>query len=141
MGLSKSKEKDYAKLLYTQMGCSQKDIADKVGVSEKTISKWKTEENWEQLKTVLVTTRSNIIKNLQRQMELWQLEIGERLASSKETDILVKLAGSIRSLETETGISEMVDTGMKFINFLQQHNIELSKEVTHWFDLFIKTKM
>ncbi len=141
MGMSKSQEREYAKLLFTQMGLSQKDIAAKVGVSEKTIGKWKDQENWEQLKTVLITTRTNVIRNLQRQMELWQLEIGDRLASSKETDILTKLASAIRSLETETGISEMVDTGMKFIQFLQQQDVELSKQVTNYFDLFIKSKI
>jgi hypothetical protein len=44
-------------------------------------------------------------------------------------------------LETETGISETVDTGMKFIQFLQSQDMDLAKKVTHWFDLFIKTKI
>lgn len=141
MGLKKVQEREYARLLYTQMNLTQKEVAQKVGVTEKTIGKWKEDDNWDSLKTVLITTRSSVIRNLQRQMELWQLEIDERLASSKEVDILTKLASSIRSLETETGISETVETGMKFIQFLQQHDMELSKNVTHWFDLFIKTKM
>lgn len=141
MGLKKVQEREYAKLLFTQMGLSQKEVAAKVGVTEKTIGKWKDEESWEELKTVFTTTRSSVIKNLQRQMELWQLKIGDNLAGTKEVDILVKLAAAINSLEKETGISEMVDTGMKFIQFLQQHNVDLAKESTHYFDLFIKTKM
>ncbi len=141
MGLKKVQEREYAKLLFTQMGLSQKEVADRVGVTEKTIGKWKDEEQWDQLKTVLITTRSNVIKNLQRQMELWQLEIGDRLAGSKEADILIKLANAIAALEKDTGVSEMVDTGMKFIQFMQQHDMMLAKEVTHHFDLFIKTKM
>lgn len=141
MGMKKVQEREYAKLLFTQMGLSQKEVAAKVGVTEKTIGKWKDEEQWDQLKTVLITTRSNVIKNLQRQMELWQLEIGDRLAGSKEADILIKLANAISALEKDTGIAEMVDTGMKFIQFLQQHNVDLAKECTHYFDLFIKTKM
>lgn len=141
MGLKKIQEREYAKLLFTQMNLNQKEIAEKVGVTEKTIGKWKEEENWDGLKTVLITTRSSVIKNLQRQMELWQMEIGDNLASAKEVDILTKLAASIRSLENETGISEIVDTGMKFIQFLQLHDMELSKEAANWFDLFIKTKI
>lgn len=141
MGLKKVQEREYAKLLFTQMGFTQKEVATKVGVTEKTIGKWKDEENWDQMKTVLITTRSNVIKNLQRQMELWQMQIGDNLATSKEVDILVKLASSIKSLETETGISETVETGMKFIQFLQSQDMELAKKITHWFDLFIKTKI
>lgn len=141
MGLKKTQERDYAKLLFTQLGLTQKEVAAKVGVTEKTISKWKDEENWEELKTVLTTTRSTVIKNLQRQMELWQMKIGDELAGTKEVDILVKLANAINSLEKETGISEMVDTGMKFIQFLQQHDMDLAKKNAHWFDIYIKTKM
>lgn len=141
MGLKKTQERDYAKLLFTQLGLTQKEVASKVGVTEKTIGKWKDEENWEELKTVLTTTRSTVIKNLQRQMELWQMKIGDELAGTKEVDILVKLANAINSLEKETGISEMVDTGMKFIQFLQQHDMDLAKKNAHWFDIFIKTKM
>lgn len=139
--MKKLQEREYAKLLFTQMGLNQKEIADKVGVTEKTIGRWKEVDNWEQLKTVLITTRSNVIKNLQRQMELWQTHIGDELAGSKEVDILIKLANAIAALEKETGISEMVDTGMKFIQFTQSHDVELSKKITHWFDLFIKSKM
>jgi len=141
MGLKKVQEREYAKLLFTQMGLSQKEVAERVGVTEKTIGKWKDEENWDQLKTVLITTRSNVIRNLQRQMELWQVEIGDRLAGSKEADILIKLANAISALEKDTGVSEMVDTGMKFIQFLQQHDMELAKKNAHWFDIFIKSKM
>jgi len=139
-----SKDREYAKILYTQMGLTQKEIAQRVGVTEKTIGRWKNDpdDNWDDLKTVFTTTRTNIVKNLQRQMELWQKEIGNnKLADSKEVDILVKLASAVRKLETDTGIAEIVDTGIKFINFLQEHNPKLSKETAHWFDLFIKNKI
>lgn len=139
--MKKKQAQEYAKLLYTQMGLTQKEIAARVGVTEKTIGNWKERESWDELKTVLTTTRSSVIKNLQRQMELWQLQIGDNLAGTKEVDILVKLAAAINSLEKETGISEMVDTGMKFIQFLQQHDHEIAKEAAHFFDLFIKTKI
>jgi len=141
MGLKKVQEREYAKLLFTQMGLTQKEVAAKVGVTEKTIGKWKEQEQWDQLKTVLITTRSNVIKNLQRQMELWQLEIGDKLAGTKEADILIKLANAINALEKDTGISEMVDTGMKFIQFLQQNDMAIAKDVTNYFDIFIKSKM
>lgn len=141
MSKRKFKEREYARLLYTQMGLTQKEIAERVGVTEKTIGRWKEKENWDALKTVFTTTRSNIVKNLQRQMELWQIEIGDNLASSKEVDILVKLASSVKKLETETGIAEIIDTGMKFIQFLQEHEPDLAKSVAHWFDLFIKSKI
>lgn len=42
----KSGSKEYAFILYMQK-VAQKDIAERVGVSEKTISEWKKVENWE----------------------------------------------------------------------------------------------
>ncbi|MDK7376136.1 hypothetical protein QP519_11390 [Weeksella virosa] len=141
MGLKKTQAREFAKILYTQHGLNLTQIADKTSVTTKTIGKWRDEENWDSLRSALTTTRSSIINNLQRQMELWQLEIGDNLASSKETDILIKLANSIKALEVETGVGEVIDTQIKFIEFLQLHQPELAQQITHWSDLFIQTRM
>ena len=44
MGLSKLQEKDYAKMLFVSENLSQKEIAERVKVSEKTIGKWIKDE-------------------------------------------------------------------------------------------------
>lgn len=69
MGKSKDKEKDFAKLLYLDGKLTQKEIADRVGVTEKTLGGWIVAGKWEALKVSMLTTKDNqlvaLYKNLQ----------------------------------------------------------------------------
>src|ERR1035437_2095051 len=60
----KAKIKEGAKLIYLREDISQKDIALKVGVNEKTIKRWIDEGHWDALKTTLLTTKEYELKNL-----------------------------------------------------------------------------
>lgn len=70
MGLKKAQEKEYARVLFVSENLSQKEIADRVGVTEKTIGKWIAEGGWLKLKRSLLTTRKN-------QLDMWyeQLDV------------------------------------------------------------------
>jgi len=61
--------------------------------------------------------------------------------SSKEADIISKLTSSINKLETETSIGEIVDVAKQIIQFTQSVDLEFAKQLTDYFDLFIKQKM
>ncbi len=45
----KETEREYAKLLFVKEGLPQKEIAERVKVTEKTIGKWIQEGNWKDL--------------------------------------------------------------------------------------------
>lgn len=144
MSVRKETERDYAKLLFIEHGLFFKDIAVKVKVTEKTIGKWASDGKWAAQKKSLLATRTNIIDNLTEQIELLQLAINKRddkMASSKETDQLIKLAGAIKKLETDTGLGETISIVRDFINFTQTINFEISKTITDYADMFINAKM
>jgi len=61
--------------------------------------------------------------------------------SSKEADILSKITGAINRLETETSIGEIVDVAKQIIQFTQGIDLNFARELTDYFDLFIKQKM
>lgn len=61
--------------------------------------------------------------------------------SSAEADIIVKITKSIKQLETETSIGEIVDVAKQIIQFTQSIDLEFAKQLTDYFDLFIKQKM
>ncbi|WP_312078371.1 helix-turn-helix transcriptional regulator [Chryseobacterium sp.] len=71
MGLKKTEQKEYAKFLFTEKNLTQKEIAEKVGVTEKTLAKWISENDneWKKLKTSLITTKPAQIKSLYEQLE------------------------------------------------------------------------
>lgn len=144
MASRKETEKEYAKLLFIKEGLSQKEIAERVKVTEKTISKWVNEGNWCGLKRSMMSTRTQIITGLQNQMERWQIAIEQReggLASTKEADVLIKLASGIKKLENELGVGDTVTVCIELINFVRTIDFEASKKLTDYADAFIQSKM
>lgn len=64
-------------------------------------------------------------------------------ATSSEADAIIKITNSIKNLEGETGVGEIASIGMMFINYIQSGGAkkEFLEDVTHWFDLFIQSKL
>lgn len=143
MSLSLSNKKEYAKTLYlSNDGLHQKVIADRVGVTEKTIGTWIVRYGWKNLRRSLITTKQNQISFLYDQLEHLNNTISERevkVANSKEADVIIKLTGAIQKLETETGVGETVEVSKKIIGLIQQEDLELAKQVTTYCDILIQT--
>jgi len=142
--LTNAQKKDWAKLIYLKENLTQKEIANRVGVTEKTLSKWANEGNWEQLKSSVIITKSEELSRIYMQLNeintfIFSKKEGERFASSKEADILSKLTASARNLETETSIAEAMDVFRKFINWLRAIDLDKAKDVIMLQDAFIKT--
>jgi len=143
MGLSKKKEQDYARLLYTQERLNFTDIAEKTGVSAKTISKWATDGNWDNIRKSLLVTKQTQIVHLYNQLEWLNNTIATReakVASSTEADSISKITSSIKKLEVETSLAEVIEVGRAFINFAKDVDFGKAKEITVLFDQFIQSK-
>lgn len=182
MSFNKSKEKDYAKVLFVGEKLDQKTIAVRVGVTEKTLSKWVNEGDWHKLRKSLLNTRQNMLCLLYDQLD-WATnniatrkpvydapfnliekaktinEAGEleekyktvkaedyplilgNTATSKEADAILKLSAAIKNMEWETGVGEMVQVFIGFIDFVQQTDFDLSLKISTLSDLYIKTKI
>jgi predicted transcriptional regulator len=78
MAIRKQVEKDLAKVLFVNEGVSQKEIADRLKVTEKTVSKWAKEGNWEKLKISLLVTKDNQLTGLYDQLQAVLDEIKTR---------------------------------------------------------------
>lgn len=139
-------KRNKAKSLYLTGQYDQKEIAELVEVSERSITKWKTEENWEDLKESLLTTRENELRRLYKMLRILNDDIDLKAemkipVNSKEADAVLKITAAIKNLELETSIADKVEVGMAFINMVRKENLELSKEITKWFDLFLQQYM
>lgn len=144
--LTNKQKKEWAGMLYLKENLTQQEIADKVGVSRITVNKWIKAEMWEQRKAGLTLTREEQIGLLYQQVaeinrNIKDREEGKRYATSKEADILIKLSSAIKKMETESGIADIIDVGTRFIEFLRPVNLELAKDVTRMFDLFVKSSI
>lgn len=142
MALTKAQAKEYAKTLYISENLHQKVIAERVGVTEKTLGRWINDGGWKNLKRSLITTKQNQISLLYDQLEHLNNEIANReskVANSKEADVIIKLTGAIERLEVETSVGETVEVSKKLINLIQQEDLDLAKRVTSYCDLLIQT--
>lgn len=142
--MTNQQKKDYARLLYVKDSLTQEEIALRVGVNSVTISRWKKEESWDALKKSLLTTRQAELANLYDQLSELNKHIrdkpeGQRFANSKEGDVIRKLTASIRELETETSVAQVVDVFIPFNEWARKVDPEQAKKMLDFQDAFIKT--
>lgn len=144
-GLTIQQKKEWAKLLYTKDGVTtQKELAIRVGVSERTMSKWVNDENWEKLRASIVLTREEQLRNLYDQWTelnkfIKKKKKGEQFPDSREADILSKLSNAIEKLEGEVNITSVIDSGKGFIAFVRRVDPESVFNITTLYDSYIKS--
>lgn len=141
-------DKQYlAKILYTSQKLDQKVIAKKISVSEQTISKWVNAFGWKNLRNRMLVSKDEVLTNLYEQLSELNAAIkekpeGHRYANSKEADSLIKLTASIRNLETELAIADLVEGGIRFIRHLQKvGTIEQVMEISELWHSFLQVEI
>lgn len=146
--LPNKQKKEWAKLLYLKSTLNQKEIAARVGVTEKTLSTWVNDDkdNWELLKSSYVITREQELRRIYIQISemnnaIAGREEGHRYADSKEADALAKLAVAAKSLEADTSISETISVFREFTEWLKEVDFAKAKEFISYEDGFIKHKL
>jgi len=144
MGLTKKKEQDYARVLYTQERLTFVEISERTGVSSKTISKWCKDLGWDNIRKSLLITKQNQITMLYDQLEWLNIDISSRdvkCATPKEADTLIKLTAAIKRLEVEISMGEIIEVGRTFIDFVKDVDFNQAKDITKLFDQFIQSRV
>ena len=144
--LTNHQKMECAKTLYLRENLTQQEIADRVGCSRVTVSNWVRDGKWEEQKVGITLTRQEQVGNLYRQVAEINRSIanrpeGERFATSKEADILGKLAAAISKMEQEIGIADTISVLTAFIEWLRPLDLEKAKDITRFADAYIKDKL
>ena len=145
---SNAQKKEHAKLLYID-GCTVgKELAKRVGVSAQTISKWinENDKQWERLRQSTLITKEVEIRRLYEQLtelndHIAAKEKGKRFADSKEGDVLSKLSKSIKELETETSLAEIMEVMKNFLVFARTIETESIQKIISLADQFVKSNI
>lgn len=117
--------KELARMYYMQ-GTPQKEIAEKVGISANTMSRWVREGGWDTRRAANTVTRAELVKKMLRDLDA-KLDSGTYTA-----DEIVKIANSIEKLDKQTNIITIIEVFTTFNNWLvsqMQINPELTPEV------------
>jgi hypothetical protein len=132
MGAKKEVERELAKRLFLDDKLTFKEVAIKVGVTEKTISNWAKADKWQEINRSLLVTKDVQIASLYDQLEWLNQDIKRReikVATSKEADAISKITSAINRLETETSTGDAIEVMRKFMTYLSVNNRVLLKEL------------
>lgn len=144
MAITKKEERNYAQILYVNENLTAKEIAARVGVTQKTMGRWIKDGKWDQLRKSMLVTKQKMITMMYDQLEALNNSIAERtpaIPDGKEADIISKITTSIQRLETEASVAETIEVAKSFINYVREYDLELAKEITEHFDSYIQYKM
>jgi transposase len=159
MSISKTQEREYAKILYVSERITFKEIAERTGTTEKTISKWATADNWDKLRKSLLSTRQSQLVHAYNQLEAINEDIANRpqlpnekgelkprkervgIPTSTEADTMSKLSSNINKLETEVNLGEYVEVSRKLLTFIQGIDLSDAKKFKNYIDEFINEQL
>lgn len=144
MSIRKRDAHDFAKVLYTTENLTQKEVSERVNVSEATVKRWIEKGNWKKLRKSMLVTKQHQITLLYDQLEFINELIAERdvkVAEPKEADVISKITSSIQKLEVDTSVGEIIEVAREFIDFVREVDLEEAKLITKHFDQFIQSKM
>lgn len=139
--LEASQRKDLARMYYMQ-GETQKDIADKVGVSRNTISAWIKDNKWDSLRAAKTITRKEIVNKMLQQID-------EKIESKEwSADEISKAAAAVERLDKQTNIITIIEVFSAYNSWLvarmqldPELTPELVKIMNRYQDLFIGEKL
>ncbi|MGJ1327628.1 MULTISPECIES: terminase gpP N-terminus-related DNA-binding protein [Sphingobacterium] len=135
-------KREYAKLLFTKEKLTQKEIALRVQISQNTISKWATEDNWEAAQKSLMLTREEQLRQMMDELDILNNEIangGRKYATKEQAYIRDTLVQNINKLELEVSAYEVYNVAKKMIGHFRTIDLDKAKLLAEDFDGFIKT--
>lgn len=117
-----------------------------MGVSRVTVSNWCRAGKWEEQKVGLTLTRREQVQSLYRQVAEVNNAIqlkpeGQRYPDAKQADTIVKLTSAIRNMEQEVGIADRIAVLTDVIEWMRPSDLDKAKELTSFFDAYIKDKL
>lgn len=122
--------------LFMNTDKTQKEIADRVGVSEKTMCKWVEEGKWAELKALEKVSKGATIRNIHKR--IFELSESDDPAAadraSKWGVVLEKLD------QKKVSVPNIINVCRELEMWLYPQNPELAKALNKYSDLFIKER-
>lgn len=140
------KKKSLARTLYLS-GLEQNDIADKVGVSRVTVSKWCNSEGWKEARAAKNITRPELVNKLLLTIDrlIEEANNSEDLAAAAGlADKLSKFSAVIQKLDKKVTVVDTIEVFIAFSKWLEfraqtdsEITPELLKIINKYQDLYI----
>jgi DNA-binding XRE family transcriptional regulator len=137
--------------LYFMRGETQKSIANKIGVTEKTVSRWVDKEGWAEKRAAENITRPELVNKLLITIN----KLIEQVNESDDPDLisglgdkLSKLSTTIEKLDKKANVVDAIEVFMAFGKWMQYRSSfdseitpELLKAINKYQDLYISEQI
>ena len=135
-------KRNLAQQLYFNSEMTQKDIANYVDVTEKTMGEWVEKNGWREQKSAMQVTSQRVIQGMYGELKqiddmIKAREIGQQFANSKEADARMKLIKSIQMLQKNVLLPQYVQVMIAFVDYLQQADMNVAKQVNSYITDFL----
>lgn len=121
MSKETERKKELARILF-MAGKAMADIAEQVGVSRQTVSKWGNENAWTEARAAQNITRPELVNKLLRTID----QLIEQVNASEDpalisglADKLAKLSSVIEKLDKKANVVDAIEVFMAFNKWLQ----------------------
>lgn len=134
-------------LMYFMQGLSQKDIAEKVGISKVTLCHWVSDNGWIEQRAAKNITRPELVNKLLRTID----KLIEDVTQSNDPKLLAglgdklsKLSSTIEKLDKKASVVDTIEVFMAFGKWMQYRasfdeelTPELQKAINKYQDIYI----
>lgn len=139
--LDKNQKRELAYQLYMNSSVTFKEVAERVGVQQKTLSRWAQEGGWQDEKAARSVTKPKLLQNFYQQILKTQEAAQEedRPLTYQEADQLAKLANAVEKIEKDN-LSTYVRVLEGYNNWLKDVDLELAQKNVEYMTEFLQKK-
>ncbi len=144
------KKKNLARSLYLS-GMELQDIAEQIGVSRQSVSKWSNTEGWKEARAAKNITRPELVNKLLLAIDNLIDQVnksGDPEAIGTLADKLSKLSATIEKLDKKANVVDAIEVFMAFNRWIQDQACydpeitpELIKAINKYQNKFLMEKM
>ena len=127
--MKKTRQQHDARTLFMR-GESQKQIAYKLGVTEKTVSKWAQIGSWREVRAATHSGRSKISLAILEKID------EETQKDNCDADKVAKLSASLDKIGARPGLPLVMEVFMAFNDWLLDANPEFTKQLIEYEDTY-----
>lgn len=145
MAGNKDKERSLFRELYLNTNLTQKDIAERLGISAQTANAWVAKDNLDQLRLAKNTTNTETIAKLRQMLkkvvDLNNEKLNAGILTPGDMDLQTKLVSQIENLQGAIGVQTIIAVLDDFISFIPLAEKELRKQLAEWQTKFLLSKV
>jgi len=139
--ISNDKKREIAEDMYIRLGLTGREIAENLGITEQTVSRWKKgregEKSWDDRKTESQLTPLKIKELLLKEAE--KLAKGEE--SNVKADQLSKIMSAIDQLDKKINVRTVMDVFREFDNWMAEQEPTMAIQFTKFHKQFLQYRI